>query len=64
MDKNIVIYLYNGILNSNMNEQTTTARNQVDKCPKHNAEQKKQTPKSEYYMNLFIQHSNQAKLIK
>lgn len=43
-----------------MNEQTTTAHNQVDKRPKHNAEQKKQTPKSEYSMNLFIQHSNQA----
>lgn len=31
-----------------MNEQTTTAHNQVDKRPKHNAEQKKQTPEREH----------------
>lgn len=34
MGKTIAIYLYNGILNSNMHEQTTT-HTQVDTCHKH-----------------------------
>lgn len=54
MDKSILTYLYSAILNSDMNGQVTTALKQVDKCPKHNAKQKKQEPQSEHYVNPFI----------
>lgn len=41
MDKQLVIYLYNGVLFSKETEQSTDTRNHIDSSQKHRAEQKK-----------------------
>lgn len=52
-DKQVVIYLYDGIL-YNKNEWTTTTHNIMNECYKHNIEWKCQTQKSIYCLIPFI----------